>query len=76
MALKALRAVAGLSSRPPALRDAALVLIDCQNIYREGVMQPTGGAGDVVSAAAMQSASVAALRDLFAVVVPTSACLA
>jgi len=74
MALKTLRDVAGLPSRPPALRDAALVLIDCQNIYREGVMQLTGG--DVVSAAAMQSASLAALRDLFAVVVPTSACLA
>ena len=76
MALKTLRDVVGLPSRPPALRDAAPVLIDCQNIYREGVMQLTGGDGDVVSAAAMQSASVAALRDLFAVVVPTSACLA
>ncbi len=37
-----LRDVAGLGSQPPALRDAALVLIDCQNTYREGTMQLVG----------------------------------
>ncbi len=39
---KTLRDVAGLGSRPPALRDAALVMIDCQNTYREGVMKLAG----------------------------------
>ena len=39
---KTLRDVAGLASQPPALRDAALVMIDCQNTYREGVMQLAG----------------------------------
>jgi len=39
---KTLRDVAGLGSQPPALRDAALVMIDCQNTYREGVMKLVG----------------------------------
>ena len=39
---KTLRDVAGLGSQPPVLRDAALVMIDCQNTYREGVMQLAG----------------------------------
>lgn len=37
-----LRQVSGLSDEPVALRDAALVMIDCQNTYREGVMQLSG----------------------------------
>ena len=39
---KTLRDVSGLGTQPPALRDAALVMIDCQNTYREGVMQLAG----------------------------------
>lgn len=39
---KTLRDVPGLGTQPPALRDAALVMIDCQNTYREGVMQLAG----------------------------------
>ncbi len=42
MAPKTLRDVSGLGTQPPALRDAALVMIDCQNTYREGVMQLAG----------------------------------
>ncbi|GAB3686085.1 cysteine hydrolase family protein [Salinisphaera aquimarina] len=41
-ASKTLREVSGLSDAPPALADSALILIDCQNTYREGVMQLVG----------------------------------
>lgn len=37
-----LRSVSGLSDAAPALSESALVLIDCQNTYREGVMQLVG----------------------------------
>lgn len=37
-----LRDLSGLSTQPLALRDAALVMIDCQNTYRQGVMQLAG----------------------------------
>ena len=39
---KTLRDLSGLGTQPPALRDAALVMIDCQNTYREGIMQLAG----------------------------------
>ena len=42
MAPKTLRDVAGLGSQPAALHDSALVLIDCQNTYREGTMKLVG----------------------------------
>ena len=48
---KTLRDVAGLPSLPPALADAALVLIDCQNTYREGIMQLVGVEPAVAEAA-------------------------
>lgn len=37
-----LRDLMGLGHTPSSLSDAALVLIDCQNTYREGIMQLTG----------------------------------
>jgi len=40
--LKTLRDVAGLGQQPAALRQSALVLIDCQNTYREGLMELEG----------------------------------
>jgi nicotinamidase-related amidase len=46
-----LRDVAGLPAQPAPLRDAALVLIDCQNTYREGVMRLTGVEEAVAEAA-------------------------
>ena len=42
MTPQTLRQVAGLPAQPASLRDAALVLIDCQNTYREGIMQLEG----------------------------------
>lgn len=36
-----LREVVGLGLQPTRLQDAALVMIDCQNTYRRGVMQLT-----------------------------------
>jgi len=40
--LKTLREVAGLGQAPCALRQSALIMIDCQNTYRRGVMQLEG----------------------------------
>jgi nicotinamidase-related amidase len=40
--LTTLRDLMGLGHEPGTLADAALVMIDCQNTYREGVMQLTG----------------------------------
>ena len=37
-----LRALVGLPAEPTSLRDSALVMIDCQNTYRRGVMQLEG----------------------------------
>jgi nicotinamidase-related amidase len=48
--LKTLRDIAGLDSEPATLSDAALVMIDCQNTYRRGVMQLTGVEAAIVEA--------------------------
>lgn len=37
-----LRAVSGLSPQPPSLKDSALLLIDLQNTYRDGLMKLDG----------------------------------
>jgi nicotinamidase-related amidase len=37
-----LRELLGLGQEPLHLKDAALVMIDCQNTYRRGIMQLTG----------------------------------
>jgi nicotinamidase-related amidase len=37
-----LRDLLGLSDRPAALKDSVLVMVDCQNTYREGVMRLDG----------------------------------
>jgi hypothetical protein len=37
-----LRGLLGLGDEPAALRDSALIMIDCQNTYRRGVMQLEG----------------------------------
>lgn len=41
-ASQTLRQISGMSDQPPALSDSALILIDCQNTYREGVMALSG----------------------------------
>jgi nicotinamidase-related amidase len=40
--LKTLRDLMGLGNRPCPWGDSALVMIDCQNTYRRGIMQLTG----------------------------------
>ncbi|MTI63933.1 cysteine hydrolase family protein [Methylophaga sp.] len=37
-----LRDIVGLGHQPSALSDSALIMIDCQNTYRQGVMQLEG----------------------------------
>lgn len=37
----ALRDIVGLGQAAPALKDSALIMVDCQNTYRRGVMQLT-----------------------------------
>ncbi|QDU80972.1 Streptothricin hydrolase [Polystyrenella longa] len=37
-----IREIAGLSETPAKLSESALIMIDCQNTYREGVMQLEG----------------------------------
>lgn len=37
-----LREILGLGQQAAALKDSALIMIDCQNTYREGIMQLTG----------------------------------
>jgi len=46
-----LRGLLGLGDAPAALRDSALIMIDCQNTYRRGVMQ-LDGAEDAFAEAA------------------------
>jgi hypothetical protein len=41
--LKTLRDITRLGNEPGSLSDAALIMIDCQNTYPHGMMQPTGG---------------------------------
>ncbi len=41
-ASKTLRELAGMDNTPAAVSRSALVLIDCQNTYREGVMKLEG----------------------------------
>ena len=42
MSRPALRNLVDLPAAPPALRDSALVLVDCQNTYTYGVMELDG----------------------------------
>lgn len=37
-----LREIVGIGQQPAGLSDSALIMIDCQNTYRKGVMQLTG----------------------------------
>jgi nicotinamidase-related amidase len=63
--LKTLRDVAGLPSEPASLRDAALVMIDCQNTYREGVMQLAGVEEALAEARALLERARAAGGKIF-----------
>jgi nicotinamidase-related amidase len=48
-----LRDVSGLGTAPPALRDCALVMVDLQNTYREGVMKLVGVEPALIEARAL-----------------------
>ncbi|QID16279.1 cysteine hydrolase [Nitrogeniibacter mangrovi] len=48
-----LRNVAGLPDTPPRLADCALVMVDCQQTYREGIMQLDGVEPALNAAAAL-----------------------
>lgn len=65
MAPKTLRDLSGLGTLPPALHDAALVMIDCQNTYREGVMQLAGVEAALVEAQRMLQRARAAGVPVF-----------
>lgn len=51
--LKTLRDVSGLSPKPAALGDSALLMIDLQNTYREGLMRLSGVEPAIVEARAL-----------------------
>ena len=62
---KTLRDLAGLGMQPPALRDAALVMIDCQNTYREGTMALVGVEAALVEAQRLLARARAAGVPIF-----------
>ncbi|GEO98746.1 cysteine hydrolase family protein [Methylobacterium haplocladii] len=51
--LKTLRDVSGLSPSPALLRDSALLMVDLQNTYREGLMKLEGVEPAIVEAQAL-----------------------
>ncbi|AFJ02213.1 Isochorismatase [Methylophaga frappieri] len=55
-----LREIVGLGHKPANLADAALIMIDCQNTYRQGVMQLT----DVEPALVQAQKLLARARDM------------
>lgn len=62
---RTLRDMEGLPGAPPALSEAALVLIDCQNTYREGVMKLVGVEPALVEAAGLLRRARAAGTRIF-----------
>ena len=49
-ASETLRNITGLGHEAPAFKDCALVMVDCQNTYREGIMQLTNVEEAIVEA--------------------------
>lgn len=49
-ASETLRNITGLGHEAPSLKDCALVMVDCQNTYREGIMQLTNVEDAIVEA--------------------------
>lgn len=60
-----LRQITGMTPNPSAVSDSALVLIDCQQTYREGVMQLSGVEPALQEAAALLARFRAAGRPVF-----------
>ena len=48
-----LREIVGLGHQPARLSDSALIMVDCQNTYRVGVMQLTGVEKAILEAKAL-----------------------
>ena len=55
-----LRGLLGLGDGPASLQDSALIMIDCQNTYRRGVMQLEGAEDAFAEAARMLARARAA----------------
>jgi nicotinamidase-related amidase len=60
-----LRAVVGLPSEAPALAESALVLIDCQNTYRRGILELVGVEAALTEAQRLLAAARAARIAVF-----------
>jgi nicotinamidase-related amidase len=68
MASTTLRELTGQPSEPSSLNDAALILIDCQNTYREGVMKLEGAEEALVEACRLLEGARAANRPVIHIV--------
>lgn len=64
-ASQTLREIVGLGHQPASLSESALILIDCQNTYRTGVMQLTGVEEALVEAQALLKRARAANIPIF-----------
>lgn len=64
-ASKTLRDIVGLGHQPAKLADSALIMIDCQNTYRSGVMQLSGVEEALVEAKALLERARAANIPIF-----------
>ena len=60
MAPTTLRELMGLSDQPTALRETTLIMIDCQNTYRRGIMQLEGAEAALAEAARLLARARAA----------------
>lgn len=64
-ASETLRDIVGLGHQPANLSDSALIMIDCQNTYRRGVMQLEGVEEALIEAAALLKRARAASIPIF-----------
>ncbi len=62
------RALNGMSHQPPRLADSVLILIDCQNTYRGGVMQLEGVEEALVEAQRLLARARAAGRPVIHII--------
>lgn len=60
-----LRELSGLPQTPAALSDAALIMVDCQNTYRHGVMQLEGVEAAIMQARTLLEMARAAKSPIF-----------
>lgn len=60
-----LRELSGLPQTPASLSDAALIMVDCQNTYRHGVMQLEGVEAAITQAQTLLARARAAKAPIF-----------